>query len=64
MYWYPKLQAYPYVQLTFAGKDYVDIAKLDITPTPNSLLRVFMVAKPLRKYRVIPEQKLEKFERK
>ncbi|MDD2916451.1 MAG: hypothetical protein PHH70_01260 [Candidatus Gracilibacteria bacterium] len=64
MYWYPKLQNYPYVQITFAGKDYTDRAKLDITPKPDSLLRVFMVAKPLQRFKEIPEQKMEKFERK
>lgn len=64
MYWYPKLQEYPYVQITFAGKDYTDIAKLDISPKPDSLLRVFMVVKPLREFIEIQEQKLHKFERK
>ncbi len=64
MYWYPKLQGYPYIQITFAGRDYTDIAPLTITPKPESILRVFMVAKPLQKYQQIPEQKLEKFERK
>lgn len=64
MYWYPKLQQYSYIQITFAGKDYTDTAKLNITPTPDSLLRVFMVAKPLSEYKEIPEQKLSKFERK
>ncbi len=64
MYWYPKLQEYPYIQITFAGEDYTNMVKLNITPTPDSLLRVFMVAKPLREYKQIPEQKFTKFERK
>ncbi|MBC7498566.1 hypothetical protein H7170_02880 [Candidatus Gracilibacteria bacterium] len=64
MFWYPKLQGYPYVQITFAGKDYTDLAKLDINPKPDSLLRVFMIARPLTQYRDLPEQKLQKFERK
>ncbi len=63
MYWYPKLQEYPYIQITFAGSDYTDTAKLSISPTPDSLLRVFMVVKPLSEYKEIPEQKLKKFER-
>ncbi|MBP9779679.1 hypothetical protein KBD33_03610 [Candidatus Gracilibacteria bacterium] len=63
MYWYPKLQEYPYIQITFAGKDYADTAKLTISPTPDSLLRVFMVAKPLDSFQSIPEQQIEKFER-
>lgn len=64
MYWYPKLQEYPYIQITFAGKDYTNLAKLDISPKPDSLLRVFIVAKPLTELIQIPEQKLQKFERK
>ncbi len=64
MFWYPKLQEYPYIQITFAGNDYTDTAKLTITPTPDSMLRVFMVAKPLSEYKEVPPQKIEKFERK
>lgn len=63
MYWYPKLQDYPYVQITFAGKDYTNKAILDITPKPDSLLRVFMIAKPLSEYQNIQPQTFEKFER-
>lgn len=64
MFWYPKLQDYPYVQITFAGKDYTDSAKLEISPEPDSLLRVFMVAKPLQEFVSIPPQTFPKFERK
>lgn len=64
MYWYPKLQEYPYVQITFAGEDYNQSAPLKITPKPDSLLRVFMVAKPLDTPKAVEPQKLEKFERK
>lgn len=64
MFWYPKLQDYPYVQITFAGREYTDLAKLSITPTPDSVLRVFMVAKPLDAPISLREQKLFPFERK
>lgn len=64
MFWYPKLQVYPYLQITFAGEDYDQSAPLKITPEPDSLLRVFMVAKPLEAPIHIEPQKLEKFERK
>ncbi|MCA9378333.1 hypothetical protein KC711_05600 [Candidatus Peregrinibacteria bacterium] len=63
MFWYPKLQDYPYVQITFAGKDYTDRARLTITPTPDNIFRVFMVAKPLDTFQEIPPQKIEKFNR-
>lgn len=64
MFWYPKLQNFPYVQITFAGKDYTDLAKLDIHPKPDSLLRVFIVAKPLTESIQIPKQNITPFERK
>lgn len=63
MFWYPKLQDYPYVQITFAGKDYTDRARLMITPTPDNIFRVFMVAKPLDVFQAVPPQKIEKFNR-
>jgi len=46
-YWAPKLQANKYTLIHFAGSEYTDVAKLSITPNPDSLLRVFMVEKPL-----------------
>ncbi len=63
MFWYPKLQDYPYVQITFAGKDYTDRARLTITPTPDNIFRVFMVARPLDTFQEIPPQKIERFNR-
>lgn len=64
VYWYPILQKNPYNLIHFAWKEYTDSAKLTITPTPDSLLRVFMVYKPLQEKIDIPEQKLPTFERK
>lgn len=64
VYWYPVLQKNPYNLIHFAWKEYTDSAKLTITPTPDSLLRVFMVYKPLQEKIDIPEQKLPTFERK
>jgi len=46
-YWAPKLQANKYTLIHFAGSEYTDVAKLSITPSPNSLLRVFMAEEPL-----------------
>jgi hypothetical protein len=64
MFWYPKLQEYQYVQITFAGEDYTNSAPLEISPKPDSLLRVFMVAKPLDAPIAIELQKFETFERR
>ena len=64
VYWYPLMKDNPYNLIHFAGKEYTDAAPLTITPTPDSLLRVFMVYKPLTEKMEIPEQSLASFERK
>ena len=64
VYWLPKLQENKYNLIYFAGEEYNENAKLEITPTPDSILRVMMVYKPLDKHIEIKEQKLEKWERK
>ena len=46
-YWLPKLQLNTYSLIHFASSDYTNVAKLNITPTPQSVLRVFMVEQPL-----------------
>ena len=63
-FWYPRLQNYRYLQITFAGKEYTDMAQLEIVPHPESLLRVFMIAQPLEYKKIIPPQNIQKFERR
>jgi archaellum component FlaF (FlaF/FlaG flagellin family)/uncharacterized protein YdhG (YjbR/CyaY superfamily) len=64
VYWLPKMENNKYNLIYFAGKEYTDSAKLTITPTPDSILRVFMVFKPLEKYYQIPQQQITTFNRK
>lgn len=64
VYWLPILQENPYNLITFAGKDYDDLARLDITPKPDSMLRVMMVFKALNKPVKVEEQTLSPFVRK
>ncbi len=64
VYRYPKMMNNKYNWIYFAGKEYTDNAKLDIIPKPDSILRVFMVTKPLDYPIKIQEQKFDKFERK
>ena len=64
VYWLPKMQNNPYNLITFQGNAYTDSAKLNITPKPDSVLRVFMAYQPLSKQITIPEQTLKTFERK
>ena len=47
IYWLPLLQENEYNLISFQGKAYTDAAKLNVTPTPDSVLRVYMVAQPL-----------------
>ena len=64
VYWLPRMQDHPYNLITFQSKAYTDSAKLEISPKPDSMLRVFMVYKPLSKKIDLPEQKLQPFVRK
>jgi len=64
VYWLPKMQNNNYNLITFQGKAYTDTAKLDITPEPDSIQRIFMVYKTLEKPISIEEQSLTPFERK
>ena len=43
------MQNNPYNLIAFQTDAYTDAAKLDITPTPDTVIRVFMAYKPLDK---------------
>lgn len=64
VYWFPLMKNNKYNLIHFADKQYTDIAPLDITPKPDSILRVFMVYKPLQEYIEIEKQEIEEFNRK
>ncbi len=64
VYWLPKLQDNKYNLITFVGKEYTDTAPLEITPKPDSMLRVFMVYKPLIAPAHVSEQNITPFVRK
>ena len=63
VYWLPKMQDNPYNLIAFQSERYTDTAKLDIDPTPDSLLRVFMAWKPLHKAQNIEPQTFAPFTR-
>ena len=46
VYWLPLMQENPYNVISFQTDRYTDGVKLDISPAPDSLLRVFMVYYP------------------
>ncbi|MBU3201845.1 hypothetical protein KPL48_21505 [Clostridium estertheticum] len=53
-----------YNLITFAGKEYEDLARLNISPKPDSMLRIMMVFKPLDKSIDVKKQELKPFIRK
>ena len=63
IYWLPLLQENEYNLISFQGKAYTDAAKLNVTPAPDSVLRVYMVAKPLTAPVEVEPQSFEPFVR-
>ncbi len=49
VYWLPQMEHNAYNFIAFQGDAYTDIARLHITPQPDSILRIFMTWKPLDK---------------
>lgn len=62
-FWIPYMKGNAYNLISFQGKAYTDNAKLTITPKPDSILRVYMVFKPLKEAVKVKEQKLTPFQR-
>ena len=62
VYWLPKMQNNAYNLITFQKEAYTDSAKLEITPEPDSLLRIFMVYKPLAEPVQVKEPVIVPFE--
>jgi hypothetical protein len=63
IYWVPILKQNAYNLISFQGVNYTDAARLDITPTPQSVLRIFMSYKALEEPVEIEPQKFKGFER-
>ncbi|PKM76951.1 MAG: hypothetical protein CVU90_10115 [Firmicutes bacterium HGW-Firmicutes-15] len=64
VYWLPVMQNNKFNLVTFAGREYEEIAPMQITPNPDSVLRVFMVFKSLDSFMEVQPQELKSFERK
>ncbi len=47
VYWLPRMQGNEYNLIAFQTDAYTDSARLEINPQPDTLIRVFMVYKPL-----------------
>ena len=63
IYWLPLLQKNEYNLISFQRDSYTDTADLIINPEPDSLLRVYMVSKPLDSYTEIEPQVFDGFVR-
>ena len=64
IYWLPMMESNPYNIIAFQTDIYTDMAKLNIEPTPDSVIRVFMVWNPSNEYVDIEPQELIAPERK
>ncbi len=64
VFWLPMMQENPYNIISFQTKAYTDAAKLDISPAPDTLLRVFMTWKASETYKETEKQVLSAPERK
>ena len=63
VYWLPYLQDNAYNLISFQWENYDASAKLNITPEPDNMLRVFMAFKAIEEPIDVPEQKLPVLER-
>ena len=63
VYWLPRMEQNEYNLISFQSEAYTDHARLSIQPEPDTVIRVFMVYKPLDHYQEIPEQSLSAPER-
>ena len=57
-FWLKYMKDNPYNVITFQTSAYTDAAKLDITPKPDTIIRVYMVWYRSDRAVAIPEQKL------
>ena len=63
VYWLPQMQDNAYNLISFQQERYTQAAQLDITPEPDSMLRVFMAWKPLERPQEIEPQEFTPFRR-
>ncbi len=64
VYWLPILEKNPFSVVEFKTKEYTDMAKLVVSPAPETIIRVFMVFKTSIKKISTGNPKLQKAKRK
>ncbi len=60
IYWLPRMEGNAYNLIHFSTEEYDKMAKLDITPKPETIIRVMMVFQPLDDYQNCRKQDLDK----
>ncbi len=63
IYWLPQMVINEYNLISFQSETYTKTAKLEISPEPDTLIRVFMAWKPLDEFIEIEPQELSSLER-
>jgi len=63
IYWLPYMQENAYNLISFQNENYTDRAELDISPKPDTVIRVMMAWKPLKESTMIQPQQLDSVER-
>lgn len=63
VYWLPKMESNPYNLITFQSSRYTENARLEFTPKPDSILRVFMAYRPLSEPVTVKTPEIVPFER-
>jgi len=58
MYWMPLMENNPYNFIHFSGEAYLALAELNITPEPETVIRVMMLTQPLKSKIDFPMQDL------
>ena len=63
VYWLPLMEQNLYNVISFQTDNYTEAAELTVSPTPDTLLRVFMAWKGAEEFTELPEQELAAPER-
>lgn len=58
VYWLPRMEKNPWNKICFQSSQYTETAELDISPAPDTIIRVFMVFEPLNTPVELPSQEL------
>lgn len=64
IYWLPHLESSPYNLIHFSTTEYEEMAKLRISPEPETVIRVMMVFQPMDTLRSVKSQDLSKLGKK